>query len=509
MTKTADTTSADPTRRSFPYRLARRVVRSCIRGVLFLLSIPVIILVAAAFDARGKPDLQAWHTYEFEHQFRAEDGGPEVTLADYLEREDRIFEELETNVFSPKTSETTRLNRYTTDSLSDPRRFERNWNRTYELVPDEIRGGALLLHGLTDSPYSFRSVAEALHGEGFYVLCLRMPGHGTTPGSLASAVWPDWMAAVHIGARHVRQRIGGDRPFYIGGYSNGGALATRYAIDTLADADLPRPDRVILFSPAIGVTAFARFAAWHRALSWMSYFEKFQWQGIEPECDPFKYNSFPMNAGRQSWVLGRHVQSGLAAARADGTIGDLPPILTFQSLVDTTVLVTAVVNTLYGSLEADGSELIMVDVNRRSYLEQFMTADHRSPFAHLRNGALPYRLTFLTNRSDTSRDIMARTRMPGPPGEVEDENLDLAWPRDVSSLSHVAIPFPEDDPVYGLAVRGETPEHFRAHYLQFFGERGLLSISAANRMRIRHNPFFPYVRDRIVELARRDAAEAP
>ena len=35
----------------------------------------------------------------------------------------------------------------------------------------------------------------------------------------ASAVWPDWMAAVHIGARHVRQRIGGDRPFYIGGDS--------------------------------------------------------------------------------------------------------------------------------------------------------------------------------------------------------------------------------------------------------------------------------------------------
>ena len=52
------------------------------------------------------------------------------------------------------------------------------------LEPAAPVGGALLIHGLSDAPYSLRAVAERLHAEGFTVIGLRVPGHGTSPKNL-------------------------------------------------------------------------------------------------------------------------------------------------------------------------------------------------------------------------------------------------------------------------------------------------------------------------------------
>ena len=50
------------------------------------------------------------------------------------------------------------------------------------LAPDgEAIGGALLVHGLTDGPYSMRTIGEGLRAGGYHVLALRLPGHGTVP----------------------------------------------------------------------------------------------------------------------------------------------------------------------------------------------------------------------------------------------------------------------------------------------------------------------------------------
>ena len=43
---------------------------------------------------------------------------------------------------------------------------------------------ALLIHGLTDSPYSMRALAGSLHARGFEVTVLRLPGHGTLPSMM-------------------------------------------------------------------------------------------------------------------------------------------------------------------------------------------------------------------------------------------------------------------------------------------------------------------------------------
>ena len=65
----------------------------------------------------------------------------------------------------------------------------------------------------------------------------------------------------------------------------------------------------------IGVSGAAVFASWHRVLSAVPYFEKFRWLSVRPEYDPFKYGSFPVNAGdlpyRQHQILKLLVHSPL------------------------------------------------------------------------------------------------------------------------------------------------------------------------------------------------------
>jgi len=59
-----------------------------------------------------------------------------------------------------------------------------NWNRSFVLPQEEPALGVLLLHGLSDSPYSLKALGERLNGQGAMVLGLRIPGHGTAPSGL-------------------------------------------------------------------------------------------------------------------------------------------------------------------------------------------------------------------------------------------------------------------------------------------------------------------------------------
>ncbi len=116
--------------------------------------------------------------------------------------------------------------------------------------------------------------------------------------------------------REARRRIGPTLPLHMVGFSNGGALATQYAIEALSDKPLPRADRLVLISPMIGITAFARFAG---VFGWPAVFPAFAnaaWLGIVPEFNPFKYNSFPINGARQSSQLTRVLQDLITSARA-------------------------------------------------------------------------------------------------------------------------------------------------------------------------------------------------
>ena len=102
------------------------------------------------------------------------------------------------------------------------------WSRT-----GRPSGRAVLLHGLTDSPYSLRHIARALSRARLSSRSRsRLPAHGTVPGALTEVEWEDWLGGdAARGARGAPARAGAGMPLHIVGFSNGGALAMKYALD--------------------------------------------------------------------------------------------------------------------------------------------------------------------------------------------------------------------------------------------------------------------------------------
>jgi hypothetical protein len=260
------------------------------------------------------------------------------------------------------------------------------------------------------------------------------------------------------------------------------------------------PDRIILLSPAIGITRAAALARAHRVLSFMPWFDKLEWTGIEPEYDPFKYNSFPSDAGFQTHVLTRSVRSRLAQLRQRGESPTFPPVLTFMSLADATVQVEAVVAGLYDRLDRPENELVIFDINRHATMRGFFSTDPANRLRSLvERPATAYRLTLLSNRDDGSSDVVERSRPAGAADFVTSET-GLRWPPGIYSLSHVAIPFPPDDPIYGSEPPVRPAFGVQIGRVEARGERGLLAVPAAQLTRLRSNPFFSYVERRLAEL---------
>ncbi len=83
----------------------------------------------------------------------------------------------------------------------------------------------------------------------------------------------------------------------------------KYALDALDAPALRQPEQIVLLSPMIGVTAFARFAGFAGLPAMLPAFAKAAWLNISPEYNPYKYNSFPVNAARQSRLLTRRCMS--------------------------------------------------------------------------------------------------------------------------------------------------------------------------------------------------------
>jgi alpha-beta hydrolase superfamily lysophospholipase len=450
-----------------------------------------------AFDAQSLPELRAWHREAPAAEMKAAELD-RMTLAQYLAREEQVFQEVRAMEGRIAKEDRTPANRYFSESPQNPGRFAHDWNRTFELVPEEIRGGALLVHGMTDAPYSVRPLAEALRRQGYYALGLRMPGHGTVPAGLEKADWQDWLAAFRLGVRHVRERIGPDKPLVLVGYSNGGALSVKYSLDALKGGNLPRADRVVLLSPMIGVSRFARLSRPLDILGMLGL-QKARWTDVVPEYNPFKYNSFPSHAARQSYELTTALDEDLEEAAEAKRIGQLPPILTFQSLADASVLTEALMARLYDRLTANGSEVVMFDLNREAYLQPLLHGKLDGWLAELFQGpARHYTLSLVTNQSPETPNVEVRSRA-AETGDVANHPLALAWPPQVYSLSHVGVPFPPNDPLYGIEPNAN--EHYGAQLgaLTPRGERGELELPIENLMRMSCNPFYSYMEERVVQ----------
>jgi len=441
-----------------------------------------------AFDSRGMLQLGPEHRIQFEQEFSASQED-ETDWAEYLQIENRLAIELGERIAGEDRSDSL-VDRYSPSSLSYPGNFPNNWNRSYEMSVPSPRGVAVLLHGLTDSPYSMLATAQTLAGAGYNVVVPRMPGHGFAVGSLLQVRWEDWTAAVRIAIRHAKTLPGGDKSLLLGGYSNGGLLAIDYALACDEMADMPCPDAIVLMSPAIAVSKAAIVTNLHPAISWLPYFDQFEWLSILPEVDPFKFTSFPKRAAWETFRVSRRMHKQLATP---AEVAKLPPILTFQSAVDNTVSARAIVTLLYSNLPANGSRLVVYDINRHNTLLHLMKRPPGDIVDYFQSMApLDFRVTVLQTRNSSDNDIDALT-FPSGGTETSIEETNLAWPRDVISLSHIALPFRADDLVYGdgsAQIDGRPGPPLGA--LAPRGEAGVLSLSPNYFLRARHNPFYAY-----------------
>lgn len=477
-----------------------------IRGILILALALAVFLGTRVWEAETGAPLQSWHTF-VPKELDAE-AIDEADWSTWLAAEDRVMAEVRSKVTDQlEPEDRIAANRYFAGSPVYPPSLARDWNRSYVLLPEgPPKGAAVFLHGLTDSPYSLRHIAKRYRDLGWATVAIRLPGHGTVPAGLYDVEWPDWSAAVRLAVREAIHLAGDAVPLHIVGFSNGGALALKYTLEALDDPALARPDRLILVSPMIGVTEFARFAGLAGLPAYFPRFARAAWIAILPEFNPFKYNSFPVNGARQSHLVTAALRAELARQARNGSLDALPPILTFQSVIDFTVSTPAVVDTLYDRLPANGSELVLFDLNRSARFGPLLRPSAATAIDRLLPD--PPRRYTATTVSDIGVPGDGMVALTVPAGELaaREEPLGLAYPKDVFSLSHVALPFPLDDPLYGLEPDGDEDYGANLGATALRGERGALIISIDAVSRMASNPFFPYMLQRIDEAI---AAPAP
>jgi esterase/lipase len=250
------------------------------------------------------------------------------------------------------------------------------------------RRGVLLVHGLTDSPYSMRHLADFFHANGFRVMAILLPGHGTRPGDLLDVTWQEWAKAVAYGCDMLAAEV---EELYLAGYSAGGALGIHQCLHD------QRVRGLFMFSPALDITHRAAWAKLHQLYSWI--FPVAKWVSIKPDRDIYKYESLPKNAAGQLYALTQENQR-LLQSRAITL-----PIFTAISQDDTSVIASATL--------------------------KFM-ASAPNPLNRL--------LLYTTDTTQLPPDI------PAPQVELINSRLPA---QKILSSAHTAILQPADDPHYG------------------------------------------------------------
>jgi esterase/lipase len=159
-------------------------------------------------------------------------------------------------------------------------------------------------------------LASLFQRNGFRVMAVLLPGHGTRPGDLLDVSWKEWAKTVAYGVDKLSEEVD---EVYLAGFSAGAALSLYHA--SLDD----RVRGLLLFSPALEITARARWANLHKFYSWMSPWAA--WVNVLPDRDHYKYESFCKNAAAQMYALTQalpkgdiHIPVFVAASADDATV---------------------------------------------------------------------------------------------------------------------------------------------------------------------------------------------
>ncbi len=146
--------------------IGRRIMRRVLSSLLGAL---VVIIILAVINLNNRPDLSVWHKTVLDQEFTADSGLQ--NFGQYLELEDRLFDTTRsTDLPGSRGKGSTRHQSLLTGAVFPiRRRWPTNWNRSFVLPADKPAVGVLLLHGMSDSPYSLRSIGQLLQGYDAYV----------------------------------------------------------------------------------------------------------------------------------------------------------------------------------------------------------------------------------------------------------------------------------------------------------------------------------------------------
>jgi esterase/lipase len=183
-------------------------------------------------------------------------------------------------------------------------------NSPYEFFPSTPETGVkkkykramLMVHGLSDAPFSLMEMGKIFAQNGFFVRGVLLPGHGTVPADLLHVRYEEWVRCVEYGIASLKEIA---EEVFITGFSLGGTLAIRHA---LKNKDL---SGLILLAPAFQF-ATLRVPFYTHYFRYLQYiFPRFKWFFKQPQTDYAKYQTFTVNASIQTMHLMKEAREAI------------------------------------------------------------------------------------------------------------------------------------------------------------------------------------------------------
>jgi esterase/lipase len=329
-------------------------------------------------------------------------------------------------------------------------------NAPFELQPQQpSKYGALLIHGLLDSPFLMREMGSHLKDQNILVRSVLLPGHGTVPGALLHVDYRQWLQTVRYGIASFGKEI---EKIYLVGYSTGASVAL---LHTLQEEN-PKIAGIISLAPALKIcSGLAGFTHLHRTLSWVWPRAAWFHQDKNEMADYSKYLSLPFNAIYQVYSLAQAIK-----AAKPSTL----PLLFILSQDDNTVCT-------------------------QSSLRYFQYQPHPKN-----------RLLLYSNTNSTFIDPRITIRH-------------AAYPKQrIRNFSHLALPISPENIHYGVDGDYDNACHVTKDLQTIYGEFNPLQIACNNGLyklklckylyqRLTFNPDFPFLLQTIDKFIQDTAAD--
>lgn len=193
---------------------------------------------------------------------------------------------------------------------------------------------AVLVHGLSDSPFFMREIAAQLHDQGYTVFVPLLPGHGLRDAeddmsdSELAERWQAHVSDVMAIATSLSDEV------VLGGFSAGGSLAVDYYLDN--------PDNVAaltLFSGALALSDDAERMAKIWGIKWLALLIDGAYQTHGP--NPYKYPNVAGFAGLELMDIIKHIRAQLAQGKRIDV-----PLFAAHSAADKTTPIHGIKNLL-------------------------------------------------------------------------------------------------------------------------------------------------------------------